>query len=687
MKRTICSIAALLAASPYTYSDAYSEKEPDSAAMPFAKKGKIEEVITIGSPIHNDEDKIIRGISVLSGDKLKEKSAATIGETLKGELGISASSFGPGVGIPVIRGQSATRVKVMQDSLDTLDASASSPDHAAGSEPLLAERIEVLRGPSTLRYGNGAIGGVVNIVDNRIPARMPERLEGGMELRNSGVNNGNNAVFKLDGGSGQFAWHLDGLYRSTNNLNIKGPALHAHEEDVHDGEEEETTIGFVDNTNSRTQSATAGFSWVGDEGFVGLSVSRLANNYGIPPGAHEHHEDGDNAVDGLDEHDEETVRIDLKQTRYDLKGEFENPMAGFQKISFRVGHNDYEHVELEGGETGTRFTNDAWESRVELVHNPLNDWQGALGLQMLQRDFAAIGDEAFIPESNIRNYGAFVVEDWDKGDWHVELGLRTERQDIEPVNQSSVSHNTFTSSGSVQWLFAEDQHLSFSLTRAERAPSVEELFSNGAHLATNQFIVGDSGLDTENSTNYELGYHYHSDTSFKLFVFYNDIGDFIFAQNSGIEFDELPLFEYRQQDATFQGVETELSVPLNDRFNLTVFGDCVRAEFVNGGDVPRITPVRYGSQLEYRDNELSANLRWTRVQDQNHPGEAEEATEGYDRVDATISYLVSRADTSYTLFLHGGNLLNQEIRNATSFLREAAPEAGRNIELGVRLTF
>ena len=695
-KTTIVGTTALTALASAISSQVLASTQPE-------KSFKIdEEVIITASPVHGDEDKVIQGITVLSGEGLREKAATSIGETLQNEPGISSATFGPSVGLPVIRGQTANRVKVMQNSVDTLDASKTSPDHASGTEPLLAERIEVLRGPSTLRFGNGAIGGVVNIIDNRIPTSVPESTESAIELRHNSANSGDNAVFKIDGGEGNIAWHLDGLYRSTNNIKIDGPAALEHDEEEHEeGEEEhgheedETTIGFIDNTDANTKNFTGGLSWAGEDSFVGFSISRLENNYGIPPGGHVHeeeHEEGEEEHEEGEEHEEEEeiIRIDLEQTRYDVKGGINNPWEGIEDLTFSLAYNDYRHVELEGEEDGTVFTNDAWEGRLELVHEQWGDWKGAFGLQAQMADFAAIGEEAFVAPADISNYGVFWLEDLQKDEWHIELGLRAERQEIDPINGAAVSHNTLTLSGAAQWLFADNQHLSLSLTNAERAPSVEELFSDGEHLATSQFIIGNSSLEEETSLNYELGYHYHGDgVDLTAFAFYNDISDFIYERNLGMEDPEsgLPMFEYMQEDATFTGVEAELDIAINEQLSLGFFGDYVRADLDAGGDLPRITPARFGTELAYQAGNWNTNLRWTEVQDQDRPGDNEEATEGYSRVDANFSYRIATDNGDYTLFVRGNNLLNETIRDATSFLREVAPQAGRGFTMGVRVTF
>ncbi|RYZ93782.1 MAG: TonB-dependent receptor, partial [Moraxellaceae bacterium] len=389
-----------------------------AAACPAVFADDVEEVVVTASPFAKIIEAVNKPVNLLSGESLQHASASTLGETLNGQLGVSSASFGPGVGLPIIRGQSDNRVKVMQDSVGSMDASAASPDHAVTLEPLLANKIEVLRGPAALRYGSGAIGGVVNVLDNRIPSELPDGIEGGAELRNASVN-------KLD------------------------------------------------------------------------------NNYGVPP-------DGD-----------ELVRIDMHQTRYDVKGELNNPFNGFQKISARLGHNDYEHTEMENGVAGTKFTNNAYEGRVELIHNPIDfsgaDWNGAIGIQAAKSTFAAMGDEAFIPKSDINSVGVFIVEETKHNHWTYELGLRTDIQKISPTfdqSQSkgnSTTHDTINLSATTTWHFTEDQQFSLGIAQSQRAPSVEELLANGPHPATGSYLMGDESLREETSTNIEFGYHWHHD--------------------------------------------------------------------------------------------------------------------------------------------------------------------------------
>ena len=634
------------------------------ASIQAAQAADIEEVIVTASPLEKTRDAVNKPVGVLSGDELRKQAASTIGETLNGQLGVSSAGFGPGVGLPVIRGQSSRRVKVMQDSISTLDVSNTSPDHALTVEPLLAERIEVLRGPATLRYGSGAIGGVVNVIDQRIPTVVPEQTHGALELRHDSVNDESSTVFKLDGGAQSIAWHVDGVYRDSNDIEIDGLADESNPSS--------STDGYIANTDTQMQTATVGLSSIGERGYIGASVSYLENNYGIPP-----------------EDPSELIRIAMRQTRYDVKGQLNDPFEGFEKLTFRAGYNDYQHIELEGGAVGTVFDSDAFEARAELVHSVMNGWRGAIGAQLLHQEFSAIGDEAFIPESVTQNLGVFIVEEYEHDDWLYELGARIEDYSVDAQGFSEKSFTNVSLSTSAQWRFSDQQSLTWILARSQRAPSVEELFSDGEHPATGTFDSGNAQLDQETSINTELSYAWRGDIDVSVNVFYNQIDDFIYQNNTGVV--DAPsgfnIFEYDQEQATFKGIEAEVTIPITETWQVQLFGDSVRAEFKDGTDVPRITPSRVGFGVMYQLNQWDANLRFTKVSEQNRAGKLESDTDGYDRLDLRFNYAVSDQNLDYMIFVKANNLMDEEIRNSTSFLREIAPAAGRGIELGVRVAF
>ncbi|MBN7797009.1 TonB-dependent receptor [Parahaliea mediterranea] len=682
------------------------------------------EHVLVSVPLHKQTAETALPVTVLTGDALSRAAASTLGDTLNNAPGLANASFGPGVGQPVIRGQQGPRVTVLQNGTSSADASNISADHAVSVEAMLADSIEILRGPSTLLYGGGAIGGVVNVVDNRIPTTRQEGLDGGAEYRHDAASDMDTLVGRLEGGSGNFAFHIDGLYRDWNNLEIPGEAAREHDDEHHEEEhdeeheehdhEEEGSDGYIANTDGRTRSATVGASYHFDEGFVGFAVNRLENEYGIPAGAHEHHHDEDEH-EGEDHHEEEHededhghedggVRIDLEQTRYDLAMHLHDPIPAFEVARAFLTYTDYEHKEVEpGGEVGTRYASDTWEGRLELVHEPIAGMHGVIGLQARDREFSAVGEEAFIPLTDSRDFGLFLLEDYHVDAWTFEGGLRYDRDERDPDTSfaDSQDFNAFSVSASALWDVADNWQLGLALSRAERAPSIEELFSNVensgpadwvVHAATNAIELGNPDLDTEVSNNADLSVRWDNGSHYvEVTAYYNDFSDYIDLENTGIEVDETPVHAYIQGDATFRGVEVDSQFTVasvaGGAVLLRLFGDAIDGELDNGDDVPRLPPTRVGSRLSWVGERLEVWGRVIDAADQDKPGANEESTDGYTRWDAGVDYNLDMGENELTLFLALNNLSDEEIRLSTSFLRDVAPEAGRSVEAGVRYRF
>ena len=658
------------------------------------------EHVLVTVPIHRTAAETALPVTVLTGDELRNAISNTIGDTLASKPGLASASFGPSVGSPVIRGQQGPRVTVLQNSTGSADASNISADHAVSVEPILAESIEVLRGPSTMLYGGGAIGGVVNVVDKRVPVEVPEKLTGAAEVRHGSVNDETTGVLTLDGGTGSFAFHIDAMSRETNNMEIPGKAA---------PEEEETSDGFIENSDSETTSFTIGASHIFDNGFIGLAVNRMENEYGVPPGAHGHHEDEDH--DDHDDHDdheehseeeEEVVRLDIEQTRYDLRADIHHITPAIENLRWFLTYSDYEHQELEGTEVGTEWTNKTWENRIELVHAPIAKWHGVIGLQIKESEIAAVGEESFIPETDTSSMGLFIIEDFHTGNWTYELGARVDYDEVSP--DSASDEESFTSvsvSASALWAPESPWSVGVALSSSERAPVIEELFSNDGnsfgdyveHVATSAIEVGNADLDSEQANNLDLTLNYKSERiDGYVTVFFNDFGDYIYLGNTGLEQDETVVLEYAQEDAEFFGVEFETSFLLGEaiggEFNLVLFGDYIEGELDTAGDVPRLPPQRLGSRLEFSQGGLSTYVSVLEADDQDKPGLNEEETDGYTRWDAGVNYRISvGSDQEALAFLRLKNTSDEEIRNATSFLREIAPEAGQSIEAGIRYSF
>lgn len=673
--------------------------------------------------IHRNKSETALPVTVLSNEELHAVASATIGDTLANQPGINNASFGPAVGQTVIRGQQGRRVMSMTNGIPNADASGNSADHAVTVEPILATSIEVLRGPSTLLYGGGAIGGVVNVIDKRIPQVLPENVALAFETRHDSASNLNTVVGRIDFKVGQFAWHMDGLKRDWDDLEIPGFAIddkyadsdHEDEGEDHDDHEEEVVEGIIGNTGGETEAFTLGGSYVFNNGFIGLAFNQINNNYGLPAGTHEHDEDHDedhedehdgdhedeHDEDHEDEHEEENVLIDMQKTRYDLVGEWRNINSLFDLVSYRLSYTEYEHVEIEGpGIIGTRFNNDSWQQRVQVNHRAFNGLHGVFGWQLSHDTFGAIGDESFIPTTDINSNGIFVVEDFHTKDITVELGARVNWDELNPLHSLAPSKDftSYSYSATALWDISSPVSLGLALSHSERAPSVEELYSNFSlaglsscviHLATASCEVGNVNFNKEVSDNVDLSvYLDYGILSATVTSFYNSFDDYIFQENTGIEVEGFALRSYGQGGAKFTGVEIDMNLELNSMFNLRLFGDITRGRLQGNGDAPRMPPQRLGGQLNFEVGQWSSFVSVLAASKQNHPGANEISTQGYTRVDIGADYTyTTKGNGEFLVYAKGRNIGNEEIRLSTSYLRGFAPEAGRSLEVGIRYQY
>jgi len=631
----------------------------------------LDAVVVRASPFdgHNDLE-MAQPASVLRGERLQRRQATSLGDTLNTEPGVQSSSFGPGAGRPIIRGMDGPRVRVMDGGLGTSDLSTISPDHQVTGEPITAKQIEVLRGPATLLYGSGAIGGVVNVVTNRIPDSRQEGLYGNAEARGATGTRENTGSFQLDGGKSAFAWHLDGYKRKTGDYAIPS--------------------GRLANSFTDSDGFSAGGSLVGDRGYVGLSYQQLDSLYGIPT--------------------PDASRINMHQRRTDVAGELLDPLPGFTRLRVKLRDSRYRHAEIEsGGATGTTFRNDGSENRYELTHAKLGGWTGVLGLQTENKTLSALGEEAIIPRTVSRSRGLFLVEDMSWREFHFELGARSGRDTRRPDDPNpgrSFSLSSY-SAGTV-WNFVPGYALALNVTSAQRAPSTEELYSNGPHVSTASFEVGNSALNKEHSRNIDLGLRKTGGAwRAKAGLFVNRIKNYIFARSTDQDGNGVAdrvdnagapnpagnflLINYAQADARFRGLEGELSYrpdPLAG-FGARLFGDRAEGKLPGGGgNLPRISPARLGFEADYKWGTWSTYGTLLRVFRQDRVAALESQTRGYTRLDAGIEYTLRTSENVTTmLFLRGNNLLDQDIRVHTSFIKDFAPMPGRSLVAGLRANF
>lgn len=660
-----------------------------------AAEETIEEIVVTAAPLGD----VLQPTSVFKGAELLTDRAPTLGETLARQPGVSSSYFGPASSRPIIRGLGGSQVIMLSDGISSLDVADVSADHAVTIEPLLAEAIEIIRGPTTLLYGNSAAGGVVNVIDNRIPRRPAEApVSGAIEARADTAAEERAVVGRLDGGAGSFAWHLDAYTRETENVEIDGFAT----ADPDDREPDEAS-GILPNSYSESDGYSAGASWVGERGFVGFSWSGSDMTYGLPGHGHEHEEEHGEEEHGEEEHGEEEHAgeeeggpfIDLEQSRFDVRGEYALNGEYFESVKFSWGTNDYEHAEVEpSGEIGTLFENDAWQARVEAIHAPIAGWRGAFGLQLDDRDFSAAGEEAFLAPTKTESLGLFLVEERDY-DWgHAHLGGRVEFLEHDNELAADFDDTSISLAAGVDFELAPDYTLMLNVSRTERLPAAEELYANGPHLATSQFELGLAVLgtdpDKEVSMNYDIGLSGRGGRlRWDIHVFYNRIGDYIFQNLTGAEEDGLPVAEYAQADADFYGIEAEATLSLGRlggfEAELGLLGDFVYAELDDGRYLPRIPPMRLGTELTLRNDALTTSLDvlWHSEQDNI----SSFRTDSYTMVDLSAIYAMTLQETRLDLFVRGTNLLDEAARRSTSFLAPYAPLPGRSFHAGARLRF
>ena len=692
----------------------------------------IEEIVILGHPL--SAEGLATPADVLTGEELERKLAETLGATVAGEPGIHNGSFGIAVGRPVIHGLGGARVRIMEDRIDTMDVSVTSGDHAVTVDPFIADRVEIFKGSGTLLYGSGSIGGVVDIHTGRIPHVAPDDLSGRLDLRWADNGNAGNGSFRLDGGTDNFAWHLDGFRRESDDYEIPGYAEsallrameeeeHEHEEEEHEDEgheeeeheeeheEDEEAFGVLPGSALDMTGGAAGFSFIGERGFIGISVSNLSGEYGIPGHAHdhgheeeEHHEEEahhDDEEHEEEEHDEEhedeegNPFIDLNQTRVDLEAALIDPLPGFSNLNVRLGVNDYEHLEIEpSGEVGTAFDNQAWEARVELTHLPIGGWGGAVGVQLSDRSFSVVGEEAFTPPVDSRAMGVFWVGERSFDSFAIEAGARLENVEHEPVTGAEADFTTLSASLGAIMPLDNTWTATVLADYSARAPVGEELFSDGPHLATRSFEIGDPGLDEEQALNFSATLRgTGARWSVSGTVYYTRFNDFIFHAATGEEMDGLDVRRFSQADATYAGLDLEASLIVADwgdgTLELRGFFDTVSAELdVSGNDnLPLLPPDRFGVGLSFNSGAFSADLDYVRASEQNSVTEYELPTEGYGGLRAYASYGIERGGTLTELFLRGRNLTGDEQRHHTSVVKDLAPAPDRTIEAGLRVRF
>lgn len=654
-----------------------------AAAQSAPRPSILDDVIVTGTPFGVTDQASLLAVEVLDEEDLAVAPAATLGDLVNGLPGVRSSSFAPGASRPVIRGLAGPRVQVLTNGLGLIDASSVSPDHQVAVDPAEARRIEIVRGPSTLVFGGSAIGGVVNIIDDRIPSEPAEGgLDGHISVQGSTVDDGTSFGGRLKANAGPLVFTVDGFTRSASDYDVP-----VYPESQRLLDEEGETAGderTVENTFVELDQYGAGVSWIGSRGFIGASVKRVETTYGVPGHAHE-----PDPLDPLAE--EESVSIGLEQTRYDLRGSLSFDAGPFSAARLSAGYADYQHTEFEGDEVGTRFFSDGYEGRFELIQRERDGWQGVVGAQVLDRTFDALGDEAYVPKTDIAEQGLYTVQRFDRGTVGFEGGLRLDNRSLESLAGDRDFSNVSASAG----VFVRPSaplFLGLSVARSERAPSEVELFAEGAHIATGAFEVGDIDLDSEVATSIEGTAHFASGPfEFDLHAFHADYDGFIDLRPTGLtDVDsDLPIFAYVQTNASFSGFEAEARYRIWEEgeraLSLSGAADQVRAS-TDLGPAARIPPWSATAGVDWTSRRFDVGLAVRHVGEQDRTTTFELPTDSYTLV-SLKGVVRPFADRNVILFAEAANLTDAEAREHASFQKDIAPLPGRNLRVGISYRF
>jgi iron complex outermembrane receptor protein len=672
---------------------------PDPAAKPApppvvaARPDDNGQQIVVTGFRRNRED-VLSGTSVVSGVELVRDLRPTLGETLARQPGVSASSFGPNASRPVLRGFSGERVRVLTDGIGSLDVSSSSADHAVAINPLTAERMEVLRGPAALLFGSAAIGGVVNVIDARIPRRVPTdavHVQGLATYGSASNERAGNLSVDVPAGD-HFVFHADGNYSKTDDLKIGGyvltPALRAEAAASPDPAIRDLADlkGRLPNTAAETSDVALGAAYIGGGNNVGFSVNRYDSLYGVPiryslePGVAA-----------------EAPRIDVKQTRADARAEIATGGAFLEQVRFRAGWSNYRHNELAaGGAIGTTFRSKGYEARLEGVQANRGGWGGGFGLQYFHRNMNVIGDEKYLPANDTTQLGLFALQSYVHGPLRVEAGARYEHQTVDAEADADLGNpalsrgfNSVSGSLGASYAIAKGVRIGLNGSRSERAPSGDELFANGPHAGTQAFEIGDPILDQEKSWGLEATLSASGEGySLSASIFKSWFDNYIFERRTGAIRDALPVFQISQAPATYSGVELEASKRLATlgRFALSadVVADYIRATIEGEGPAPRIPPLRILAGIEAKSDPIDARLEVEKTARQGRTALNETPTAGFTMVNASVSWRPWREHKEMSLTLAANNIFDVDARRHASFLKDYAPLVGRDIRLSLR---
>jgi iron complex outermembrane receptor protein len=629
----------------------------------------------------------------VSGDALVLRAENSLGETLNGLPGVSTTTYGPLVGRPMIRGMDGDRIRILQNGVASYDASSLSYDHAVPQDPLSIERVEIVRGPAALLYGGNAVGGVVNTIDNRIPRESISGVTGAVDASYGGANTARAGAAQVEGGNGRFAFHVDAFDRETGNERVPGYVDSARRRAA-DGDDANQAYGSIPNSSGRWHGGAVGAAYTWADGYAGLSYNGYEANYGSVA--------------------EDSVRLRMHQDHVAFASEVRNLQGPFSQVKFDFGYTDYEHREIDNGETGTTFRNHGYEARIEARHRKIGPFEGAIGVQLSQNTFSALGDEALVPTTQTTSAALFGLEEWQVNDaLKLSVGARIEHVKLAPTaagnekfeGASSRDFNAGSLSLGALYKLTPVWSVAANVAYTERAPTFYELYANGPHDATGQYLIGNANAQKEKAISTDLTLRYENGPNKgSAGLFYNRFRNYLSETNTGRLVDDsdtvvaagtddaLNEAVYRGVRAEFYGFELSGQRRVFQRgahrVDVEVIADYTHARDVDTGQaLPRIAPLRTTLAVDYGYGPFGARAKMVHAWAQHRYGDNDTPTDSYTSLGLILTYKFHMGSTNWLAYVRGDNLTNQDIRYASSVVRDIAPEGGRSVMVGLRTTF
>ena len=693
----------------------------------------VEEIIVVTSALI-DTTEITNPLYVIDGDEIIDDATTSLGDAIDSYLGVSIADYGAAVGQPIIRGMSGPRVKILKNGMVNRDVSGLGADHLNDVDLNDIEQIEIVKGPSSLLYANGTIGGIINVVDDCIAAMNYELPELKVGYETQSVNDGSSEFINFKNNFNGFNVNVGYKNTEFGNYDVPHGAV-IHEEDHGDDEE----LSYIENSDYAVEATKFGISRAGDWGYVGFSVDNLESLYGIPFHGEEHPEE-----DG-EPHEDERIFSSTDSESFTVKGSYNVNGNLVNKIDYTYRDTDYTLTEAHAEEEGhdehegeeeheehapTVFANNATEyGAIFDISNDIRTQK--LSFNYVDEDSSIVGEEAFMNPANneVLTLGYFVGQDFDM--FHVDLGIRLDQvtrtgsvtdEDHGDVDNFTIDDDVSSFAVSIGRDLSDTLELNLGFSSVERLPSVIELFMNGPHMATGRFEVGDPTLSSETSNNFDISLSFDNGEYFASASFFiNDVDNYIAlideedhlegeeeGEHEGCHEEdddthpagedphphpelELICAKYVQEDAEFDGYEIEFGRTFDlgaGEMTLSFGRDVVNAQFTDGHNVPRINPARNVYSLSYAQDDIVFKLHLKDVEKQNDVGEGETATAGYQMLDTRLTKTFDLSGKSkLKVSLYGRNLLDKVARNHASFVKNEVPLPGRNYGIKFNLTY